>query len=162
MHFPLIILGKFAAFDNLIFDLTGFSPLVTWNSRYFPSKSNEIPGECGFESQCWRGFFLGGGVIYIKTPSKVNLEISNKRNKKSSFCPFFWASSRHFPGLQKKKTKFKVFSVFQVGWEPCLRAYTWVGWHLCVHICLYFLCTSIMSHTVYWCQIKIHTYIHQY
>ncbi len=28
----------------------------------------------------------------------------------------FWANSRHFPGLEKKMTKFQVF---QVGWEPC-------------------------------------------
>ncbi len=28
----------------------------------------------------------------------------------------FWANSRHFPGLEKKMTKFQVF---QVGFEPC-------------------------------------------
>ncbi len=31
----------------------------------------------------------------------------------------FWANSLHFPGLEKWMTKFQVFKIFQVEWEPC-------------------------------------------
>ncbi len=39
----------------------------------------------------------------------------------------FGANSRHFPGLEKKMTKFQVFHVFQVGWEPCDKAILTMG-----------------------------------
>ncbi len=33
------------------------------------------------------------------------------------FTPF-WTNSRHFPSLEEKMTKFQVFKVFHVEWEP--------------------------------------------
>ncbi len=95
-------------------------------SRLFSGKSNETQGQFGFEVN--QNYFC-----------KWHLEkwsLKHKICKCQGFSRFwvkipcfydFWANSRHFPDLENKMTKFQVFKIFQVGWEPC-------SWGLNAHL----------------------------